>query len=86
MYITAYAMFRTVECHEIHVRCFVQNIDGGFHVIIYSRRIGNQSHTFTFQAFEVLFFQHFDAGLYFIFCAYATQQRVQRIQRTRCFS
>lgn len=67
MYITAYAMFRTVECHEIHVRCFVQNIDGGFHVIIYSRRIGNQSHTFTFQAFEVLFFQHFDAGLYFYF-------------------
>ena len=67
MYITTYAMFRTVECHEIHVRCFVQNIDGGFHVIIYSRRIGNQSHTFTFQAFEVLLFQHFDAGLYFYF-------------------
>jgi hypothetical protein len=45
----------------------VKDVDSGFQLIVHSSWIGNQTHTFSFQAFEVLFFQDFNTGLYFDF-------------------
>ena len=64
VYITAHAVFGTVECHKIHVRCLMQYVDGGFHPVVHSRRVGNQPDTLALQASETLFFQYFDAGFY----------------------
>ena len=63
MNIATDTMFRSVKGHQIDIRCFMQDINGRLHVVVHPRRIGNQSHTLTFQALEFLFLQDFNTGL-----------------------
>ena len=64
MYVATNPMLRTEEGNQIYVRCFMQNVNGGFHLIIHSGGVGNQTYAFAFQTLEVLVFQDFDACLY----------------------
>ena len=43
---TTHAVLRTEEGHQLHVLCFVQNVDVRLHKVVNARRVGNQSHTF----------------------------------------
>ena len=54
----------------------MKDIDGRFQVIVYSGRIGDEADTFSFEAFEVLFFQNLNTGFDFYFlCLYGEGQQ-----------
>ena len=64
----------------------MKDVDGRFQVIVYSGRIGDEADTFSFEAFEVLFFQNLNTGFDFYFlCLYGEGQQALRIINRNLF-
>ena len=79
MYVATNPVLRTEEGNQIYVRCFMQNVNGGFHLIIHSGGVGNQTYAFAFQALEILVFQDFDACLYsYLLCLRCTTEHTEQ--------
>ena len=58
MHIAAHAVFRTEQRYQIYVGSFMQNIDGGFELVVHSGRIGDQAHSFPLQYLEITIFKN----------------------------
>ena len=69
MHIAAHTVFGSIEAHEFYIGSFVQNVDGGFQVVVHAGGIGDQTHTLALEGGEVHIAEHFNAGLHLSRCA-----------------
>ena len=76
MHIASHTMLRAKQSHQLYVLGSMQDVDIRPQVIVYSRRIGDQTDPQVLQDFEVLLFQNLYAGLHFL-CRRATEGKPQ---------
>ena len=56
--VSAHPMLRGEQGHQLHIRCFVEDVDGRFQGVVDSGGIGDKSDPFPFQGLEARFAQH----------------------------
>ena len=71
---------------KIYVRCFMQNVNGGFHLIIHSGGVGNQTYAFAFQALEILVLSGLRCLSLFLSFVPAMYHRAHRAGKGECIS
>ena len=62
--ISPHPMFRPVKGDEIHFGGVKKDVDGGAEIPVHAGGIRHQTHTLAFEVFEVIAFQHVDAGIH----------------------
>ena len=61
--VTADAVLRREETHEIHILRLIQDINRGLQVAVHAAGVGEQAHFLAFETGEAAVTEHFDARL-----------------------
>ena len=61
-----HAVLRAEERHELHVLCFMKDVDVRLHEVVNACRVGDEAYALAFKLFEIVGFEHLNACFHFL--------------------